>query len=130
MIELLCGIISFVTATVSFLYGTRVAWGCGRRCHLKESPERRRQFLAVGIPAATALYLAGFLIVFVSFYDGFFTVLIPAATNAILLSLLLISMAMPEQRQRSHSRNINTDRFGNGYSRPRQASRKLVFTEY
>ena len=129
MIELLCGIISFVTATVSFLYGTRVAWGCGRKCHLKESPKRRRQILAVAIPAATALYLAGFLIVFVSVYDGFFTVLIPALTNAILLSLLLISMAMPEQRQRSLSRDISTDRFGKGHSRPGQASGTLIFAE-
>ena len=38
MIEILCGLISFVTATVSFLYGTRIAWVSGKKCNFKRKP--------------------------------------------------------------------------------------------
>ena len=100
MIEILCGLISFVTATVSFLYGTRIAWVCGKKCNFKESPADRKQLLSMSIPAATAVYLFGFLIVFISLFDGFVTVLMPALTSAILLSLLMVSMPMPELRRK------------------------------
>jgi len=100
MIEILSGLISFVTATVSFLYGTRIAWVCGKKCTFKESPADRKQLLSISIPAATAVYLFGFLIVFISLFDGFVTVLMPALTSAILLSLLMVSMPMPELRRK------------------------------
>ena len=64
MFEALSGLACFVTATVSFLYGTRICWVCGKRCHFKEEPEHKRQTLHGSLPAAIAVYLFGFLIVF------------------------------------------------------------------
>jgi polyferredoxin len=106
MIEILSGLISFVTATVSFLYGTRIAWVCGKKCTFKESPANRKQLLSLSLPAATALYLFGFLVIFIYLFDGFVTVLIPALMCATLCPLLLVSMAMPELRRKRQATEV------------------------
>jgi amino acid transporter len=95
MFDALSGMFCFVTATVSFLYGTRIAWVCGKRCHFKEEPHTRKQLLSESIPAASAVYFFGFVIVFSLFLDGFLTVFIPSITSAILLAHLVVTMAMP-----------------------------------
>jgi hypothetical protein len=100
MFDALSGIFGFVTATVSFLYGTRIAWVCGKRCHFKEEPVNKRHLLSESIPAAAAVYFFGFVIVFSLFLDGFLTVFIPSLTSAILLSHLVVTMAMPDLKRK------------------------------
>ena len=100
MFEALSGIFCFVTASVSLLYGTRIAWVCGKRCHFKEEPQTKKQLLSESIPAASAVYFFGFIIVFSLFFDGFLTVVIPSITSAILLSHLVVTMAMPTLRRK------------------------------
>lgn len=126
MIEILCGLISFVTATVSFLYGTRIAWVCGKKCKFQESPADRKQLILMSIPAATAVYLFGFLIVFISIFDGFVTVLMPALTSAILLSLLMVSMPMPELRRKPQATQEITPWVHKKFVKGRKASRVLA----
>ena len=100
MFEALSGIFCFVTATVSFLYGTRIAWVCGKKCHFKEEPINKKQLLSESPPAAAVVYFFGFVIVFSLFFDGFLTVFIPAITSAILLAHLVVTMAMPEFKRK------------------------------
>ncbi|MGK2907656.1 MAG: hypothetical protein ACSLFH_15135 [Desulfuromonadales bacterium] len=100
MFEALIGIFGFVTATVSFLYGTRIAWVCGKKCHFKEDPENKKLLLSESLPSASAVYFFGFVIVFSLFFDGFLTVFVSSLTSAILLSHMIVTMAMPEMRRK------------------------------
>ncbi len=100
MFEALKGIACFVTAAVSFLYGTRIAWICGKKCNFKEQPENKIQALLESLPAVTIIYTFGFLITFSLFLDGFLTIFVSSITSAILLSHLVVSMAMPELKRK------------------------------
>jgi hypothetical protein len=101
MFEALKDIACFVTAFVSFLYGTRVAWVSGKKCQFSERPEDKTQSLRNSIPVATIIYFFGFLIVFSSVFSGFLTWIVFSLTSAIILASLVVSTAMPELK-RSH----------------------------
>jgi len=100
MFEALSGMFCFVTAAVSMIYGTRIAWVCGKKCNFKEEPENKKLLLSESIPSATAVYLFGFLIVFSYFMNGFVTIFLFSITSAILLSHLVVTMAMPELKRK------------------------------
>jgi len=100
MFEALRGIACFVTVTVSLIYGTRIAWVCGKKCDFKEKPENKKHALFESVPAAAVVYTFGFLIVFSLFLDGFLTILTSSLTSAILLSGFVVSMAMPELKRK------------------------------
>ncbi len=100
MFEALQGIACFVTAAVSFLYGTRIAWACGRQCNFKVQPEHKIHALQESLPVATIIYAFGFLIAFSLFINGFLTIVVSSLTSAILLANLVISMAMPELKRK------------------------------
>jgi hypothetical protein len=104
MFHALQGIFCFVTATVSFLYGTRIAWVCGKRCHFHEDAHNRKLLLAESLPAASAVYFFGFVIVFSLIFDGFLTVFIPAIISAILLAHLVVTAGMPDFKRRPTQR--------------------------
>jgi amino acid transporter len=104
MFEALSGIACFVTGSVSFLYGTRIAWVCGKKCNFKENPENKRQALFESIPTAALVYSFGFMIIFSLCISGFLTILVSSLTSAILLSNLVVSMAMPELRRKPPTR--------------------------
>ena len=100
MFEALQGIACFVTAAVSFLYGTRIAWVCGKKCNFKEQPENKIHALLESLPTATINYAFGFLINFSLFINGFLTIVVSSLTSAILLANLVVSMAMPELKRK------------------------------
>ena len=100
MFDALKGIACFVTAVVSFLYGTRIAWACGKKCQFNEKPENRFHALSESIPAAAVVYFFGFVILFNLFIDGFLAILVSALTSSILLSGFVVSMTMPELKRK------------------------------
>lgn len=91
--------ICFVVITISLLYGTRISWACGKKCKLTEEPENKKQAIFNSIPAAALVYFLGFLIVFNLFLSGFATVFLFSITSAVLLSVFVVSMTMPELRR-------------------------------
>jgi uncharacterized protein (DUF983 family) len=99
MFDALSGMACFVTATVSFLYGTRIAWLCGKRCNFNEECEYKKQTLRGNLPAAIVVYFFGFLVVFSVMTNGLVTVVISALTSAILLSSFVVSMSMPSLKR-------------------------------
>jgi hypothetical protein len=99
MFEALKDIACFVTAFVSFIYGSRIAWGCGSECQFSEKPEDRLKSLRRSIPAAAFIYFIGFVILSSYFASGYFTRFVFSVTSAVILSHLVISMAMPELRR-------------------------------
>jgi len=103
MFHALSAIFCFVTSTVSFLYGTRISWVCGKKCQFHEDPEERKHLLRDSLPAAIAVYFFGFVLVFSQLMDGFLTILIVSLTSAVLLSSFVISMSMPELRRKSQT---------------------------
>jgi hypothetical protein len=100
MFEALKGIASFVTVVVSFLYATRIAWVCGRKCNFKVRPEDRMHALYESIPAAVLIYLFGFLVIFSLCIDGVLSIVVSSLTSSILLAGFVVSLAMPELRRR------------------------------
>ena len=100
MFEALRGIVCFVTVSVSLIYGTRIAWGCGKKCGFKEEPEDKIRTIHESIPAAALVYLFGFLIIFSFCIDGPLTIVVSSLTSAILLSGFVVSMAMPELKRK------------------------------
>ncbi len=104
MFDALVGIACFVTATVSFLYGTRISWVCGKKCDFKTEPEYKKQTLHGSVPGAIAVYLFGFLIVFSIVTNGFVTIVISSLTSAILLASLVVSMSMPALKRNPFKR--------------------------
>ena len=89
-----------MTISVSFLYGTKIAWVCGRKCSFKEEPENKKQALYERIPASTAIYFFGFLIVFSLCMNGLVMIVVSSLVCAVLLSSLVVSMAMPELKRK------------------------------
>ena len=100
MFEALSGMFCFVTAAVSLIYGTRIAWVCGKKCNFKEEPENEKLLLSESIPSAAAVYFFGFLIVFSYFMNGFVSIFLFSITSAILLAHLVVTMAMPELKRK------------------------------
>lgn len=99
MFEALTDIACFVTGFVSFLYGTRVAWICGKKCQIREATENKAQLLFKSMPAATLIYFVGFLMVFSYLFSGFITWVVFSATSATILSTVVLSMAIPELKR-------------------------------
>lgn len=95
MFEMVSGIFCFVTATVCFLYGTRICWICGKECTFNVDPAEKKQILKANMPGGFAVYLFGFLVVFSSILNGTLAILITSLISALLLSHFVISMAMP-----------------------------------
>ena len=100
MFEALRGMACFVTISVSLIYGTRIAWVCGKKCNFKEEPEHKKQTLFESVPAATLVYFFGFVVTFNLCISGFLTILVTSLTSAILLSGTVVTMAMPELKRR------------------------------
>ena len=93
----------FVTATVSFLYGTRICWICGKKCNFDVDPAEKKQILKANIPGGFAVYLFGFVVVFSAVLNGALTVVITSLVSAFLLSHFVISMAMPALKRNPSS---------------------------
>ena len=102
MLDILNGMFCVVTAAVSLIYGTRIAWIAGKKCDFKQLPESRMQTVRRNLPAASLVYLCGFLIFFSCLTDGILTVLALALTSAVLLAVFMVSMAMPELKRNRH----------------------------
>lgn len=100
MFDALKDVICFVTASVSFLYGTRIAWFCGKKCQFSEKPEVCYHSLLCSIPAATLVYFFGFLVAFSYLSNSFLARVIFSLTSAVLLSNMVVSMAMPELKRK------------------------------
>ena len=95
MFDMISGMFCFVTATVSFLYGTRICWICGKECGFEVAPAEKKQILKANMPGGFAVYCFGFVVVFSYVLDGQLTILILSITSALLLSHFVTSMAMP-----------------------------------
>jgi hypothetical protein len=113
MIEIWIGVISFVTGFVSFVYGTRLCWECGRICHFGEKPEIKKKSLRSYLPAATAFFLFGFMLIFGKYTDTFLSRYVCSLTSAILLSHVLVSMFIPNLKH-SQIRQSELNLFNNG----------------
>jgi len=100
MFEALKDIACFVTAFVSFLYGSRIAWGCGTKCQFSERTEDRIKSLCRSLPAAALIYFVGFVILSSYLAIGDFTRFVFSVTSAVILSHFVTSMAMPELRRK------------------------------
>jgi hypothetical protein len=100
MFDALKGLFCFVTVSVSFIYGTRIAWVCGKKCNFKEKPEDKIHTIFESIPAAALVYFFGFLIIFSLFINGVLTIIVSSLTSSILLSGFVVSMAMPELKRK------------------------------
>jgi len=105
MIHMVSGMFCFVTATVSFLYGTRICWVCGKECNFNVTPAAKKRILKSNIPGGFTVYLVGFFIVFSTVLNGALTIVITSLISAFLLSHFVISMAMPALKRNpsSHS---------------------------
>ena len=103
MFHMLSGMFCFVTATVSFLYGTRICWICGKRCNFDVDPVEKKQILKANIPGGFAVYSFGFIVVFSAVLNGALTVVITSLVSAFLLSHFVISMAMPALKRNPSS---------------------------
>jgi hypothetical protein len=103
MIHMVSGMFCFVTATVSFLYGTRICWVCGKECNFNVTPAEKKRILKSNIPSGFTVYLIGFFIVFSTVLNGALTIVITSLISAFLLSHFVISMAMPALKRNPSS---------------------------
>jgi hypothetical protein len=103
MIHMVSGMFCFVTATVSFLYGTRICWVCGKECNFNVTPAEKKRILKSNIPGGFTVYLIGFFIVFSTVLNGALTIVITSLISAFLLSHFVISMAMPALKRNPSS---------------------------
>lgn len=104
MFDLVCGMFCFVTASVSFLYGTRICWACGKKCGFELAPAERRTILKAHLPGGFIVYLFGFLILFSNLLNGQLTIIILSLISALTLSQFVVSMAMPALKRKPFNR--------------------------
>jgi hypothetical protein len=95
MLDMVSAMLCFVTVAVSFVYGTRVCWVCGKDCSFKVEPVEKKQILKGRMPAGLAIYAFGFFVLFSFILDGTIAVTVSSLTSALLLSHFVVSMAMP-----------------------------------
>jgi len=95
MFHMLSGMFCFVTATVSFLYGTRICWICGKNCNFDVAPAKKIQILQANLLGGFAVYSFGFIVAFSVILNGALTIVITSLVSSLLLSHFVISMAMP-----------------------------------
>jgi hypothetical protein len=108
MVIALTDIILIVTAFVSFLYGTRIAWSCGKGCNSRMTPEERTEKIKSFMPGSTLVYFFGFAISANYFYEmilgskpeqlGSLAILAMSLVNAFLASSAVAWLAMPKRR--------------------------------
>ena len=104
MFDIMSGMFCLVTASVSLIYGTRIAWISGKKCDFKADPGNKMHIVLESIPAATVVYFFGFTIVFTYFINGALTIFVSSLTSAILLAGFVVSMAMPELKRKPDRR--------------------------
>jgi hypothetical protein len=102
-------IILVVTAVVSFLHGTRIAWACGRSCNSRKTPEERTARMKELIPGAPFLYFFGFAITSNYLYEvflgikpeelGSMAIILMSLINALLAAFGISWLAMPKRRR-------------------------------
>ena len=95
MFDMVSGMFCFITMVISFLYGTRVCWLCGKDCSFDVDPVEKKQILKQRIPAGFAIYAFGFFVLFSFMLDGVLTILVSSLTSALILSHFVVSMSMP-----------------------------------
>ncbi len=95
MFNMVSGMFCFITTVISFLYGTRVCWVCGKDCSFEIDPVERKQILKGRMPAGFAIYAFGFSVFFSFILDGAVAVMVSSLTSALILSHFVVSMAMP-----------------------------------
>ena len=108
MIIALKDIILVVTAFVSFLHGTRIAWACGKSCNSRKTAEERTARMKELIPGAIFLYFFGFAITSSYLYEvflgikpeelGSIAIIIMSLINAVLAAFGVSWIAMPKRR--------------------------------
>ena len=96
MFDMVSGMFCFVTATVSFLYGTRVCWVCGKDCNFQVDPLEKIRILKQRIPVGFAIYAFGLFVLFSFILDGVLTITVTSLTSALILSHFVVSMSMPD----------------------------------
>ncbi len=111
MFDMVSGMFCFATATVSFLYGTRICWVCGKECHFGVKPSEKKQIITASMPSGFAVYSFGFFVVFSVTLNGALTIATTSLISALLLSHFVVSMAMPALRRnpsyaKDRSRNV------------------------
>ena len=104
MFDIMSGMFCFVTSFVSLIYGTRIAWIAGKKCNFKEDPQNKIHIILESIPAATAVYFFGFVIVFACLINGILTIVVSSLSSAILLAGFVVSMAMPELKRKPNNK--------------------------
>ena len=95
MFNMVSGMFCFITMAISFLYGTRVCWVCGKDCDFDIDPIEKKQILKQRIPAGFAIYSFGFFVLFSFILDGVLTITVSSLTSALILSHFIVSMSMP-----------------------------------
>lgn len=95
MFDVVSGIFCFVTATVSFLYGTRICWACGKQCSFEEEPSEKKRILKESLPGGFLVYSFGFFVFFSNTSVELLAAVVLSLTSALLLSHFVVSMAMP-----------------------------------
>ncbi len=103
MFHMLSGMFCFVTVTVSFLYGTRICWVCGKSCSFDVAPAKKIQILKANIPGGFAVYSFGFIVAFNQILNGALTIVITSLISSLLVSHFVISMAMPALKRNPSS---------------------------
>lgn len=108
MVIALTDLILFVTAFVSFLYGTRIAWHCGKNCNSRKSPEERMEKMKEYLPISTLIYFFGFTITSKYSYEllfrsdptdsGTLGIIFLSLINALVASCAVGWFAMPKRR--------------------------------
>ena len=95
MFDMVSGMFCFITMAISFLYGTRVCWGCGKDCGFNVDPIEKKQILKQRIPAGFVIYSFGFFVLFSFIFDGVLPIMVWSLTSALILSHFVVSMSMP-----------------------------------
>lgn len=95
MFDMVSGMFCFITMAISFLYGTRVCWVCGKDCSFDVDPVEKKLILKQRIPAGFAIYSFGFFVLFSFMTDGVLTIMVSSFTSALILSHFVVSMSMP-----------------------------------
>ena len=93
-------VLALVTVCVCFLYGARMAWHYGKKCDYKEEPETKKQILIGIFPAVTAINFFGFGAIFTIFVDGVAMIAFYSLISAVLLSLTVVTIAIPELKRK------------------------------
>jgi len=100
MIDVLGEIVCFVTASVSFIYGTLLGLFSGEKFYYKRKHKVDSRILRASYPLCLVMFCLGFTIIYRHYFEDHLTIFIAAFASALVLAQMVVFYSVTRSNNR------------------------------